>query len=99
MWLALGIGVSLTVVGEAVATPLVRLFGAEGAIETNALIYLRISLLGVPAMLVTLAGTGYLRGRQDTRTPLLVSIGSSCVASRKPYRLFGVSVLRNARAG
>jgi putative MATE family efflux protein len=77
MWLALGIGVVLTVVGEAAAAPLVRLFGAEGAIETNALVYLRISLLGVPAMLVMLAGTGYLRGRQDTRTPLLVSIGSA----------------------
>lgn len=77
MWLALGIGLALTTVGQLVAAPLVALFGAEGATETNALVYLRVSLLGVPAMLVTLAGTGYLRGQQDTRTPLVVSIGSA----------------------
>ena len=46
---------------------------------TNALVYLRISLLGTPALLVTMAGTGYLRGLQDTRTPLVVAVGTSIV--------------------
>ena len=43
----------------------------------QALLYLRISLFGVPAMLLVLAGTGYLRGLQDTRTPLFVAVGSA----------------------
>jgi putative MATE family efflux protein len=77
VWLAAAIGVVVAVAGAAFAEPLVRAFGATGAVATNALVYLRISLIGVPAMLVTLAGTGYLRGRQDTRTPLLVAVGSA----------------------
>ena len=55
------------------------LMGAEGAVRTNALVYLRISLLGVPALLLVLAGTGYLRGLQDTRTPLAVAVGTGAL--------------------
>ena len=45
----------------------------------QAVIYLRISLLGAPSMLVVLAGTGVLRGLQDTRTPLLVAVAANVV--------------------
>ena len=38
---------------------------------------------GLPALLGVLAGTGYLRGLQDTRTPLVVALGS---AARQPRR-------------
>jgi putative MATE family efflux protein len=61
----------------ALSGPLLTLLGATGAVREQAAIYLNISLLGVPAMLVVLAGTGYLRGLQDTRTPLYVSLGSA----------------------
>ena len=37
-------------------------------------IYLRISLFGLPGMLITLAGVGYLRGLQDTLRPLKVAV-------------------------
>ena len=74
LWLALLIGAVLTALGLLFADPLVSLLGAEGAVAVNALIYLRISLLGVPALLVMLAGTGYLRGLQDTRTPLVIAV-------------------------
>ncbi|MCC5952323.1 MAG: MATE family efflux transporter [Acidimicrobiia bacterium] len=77
LWLAAGIGVVLVGVGLAVAEPLVAAMGATGAVADQALIYLRISLVGVPAMLVVLAGTGYLRGLQDTRTPLVVAAVSA----------------------
>jgi putative MATE family efflux protein len=76
MWLALVIGIVVAVVGAALSGPLVTLMGADGAVRTNALVYLRISLVGVPAMLLVLAGTGYLRGLQDTRTPLAVALGT-----------------------
>jgi putative MATE family efflux protein len=74
LWLAVGIGVVLAAVGFVVADPVVQLLGAEGAVRTNALIYLRISLLGIPGTLIVLAGTGYLRGLQDTVFPLRVAV-------------------------
>jgi putative MATE family efflux protein len=77
MWLALFIGLGVIVVGLGLSGRLVGWMGAEGAVATNALVYLRISLAGVPAMLLVLAGAGYLRGLQDTRTPLLIAIGSA----------------------
>jgi MATE family, multidrug efflux pump len=79
LWLAGMIGVAIVVVGLALSTPLVALFGAEGAVADNALVFLRISLFGVPAMLAVLAGTGYLRGLQDTRTTLVVAAGTAVV--------------------
>ena len=48
--------------------------GAGGEVLQHASVYLRISALGLPAMLVVLAITGALRGVQDTRTPLIVSV-------------------------
>ncbi|MGH9116336.1 MAG: MATE family efflux transporter [Acidimicrobiales bacterium] len=77
LWLAVAIGVVVTGAGLLLAGPLVSLFGGRGAVAANALVYLRISLLGGPALLVVLAGTGYLRGRQDTRTPLVVAVVSA----------------------
>lgn len=77
LWLAVLIGVVLAALGLVFAGPLVGLLGATGEVRTNALLYLRISLAGVPATLLVLAGTGYLRGLQDTRTPLVVAIASA----------------------
>jgi putative MATE family efflux protein len=51
--------------------------GASARIRPDALTYLRISLLGAPAVLFALAGTGYLRGCQDTRTPLVIQVGAN----------------------
>ncbi len=76
-WLAVGAGVVLAVAGAFTAGPLVRFFGASGEVEGFALTYLRISLIGLPALLLVLAGTGYLRGLQDTRTPLVVALGTA----------------------
>ena len=77
MWLAVFVGVAVSIIVLAFSSPLVGLLGATGAVREQALTYLRISLLGVPAMLLVLAGTGYLRGLQDTRTPLVISVVSA----------------------
>jgi putative MATE family efflux protein len=77
MWLAALIGVAVAVVTALTAPALIAALGGQGVIAENALVYLRVSLIGVPPMLVTLAGTGYLRGLQDTRTPLVVALGSA----------------------
>ena len=78
-WLALAIALPLTLAGLAAAARLVTLLGAGVGTPAHpyALLYLRISLLGAPALLLTYAGTGYLRGRQDTRTPLVVAAATA----------------------
>ncbi|WP_329518979.1 MATE family efflux transporter [Spirillospora sp. NBC_01491] len=76
MWLAVVIGAVLILAGWPLTPWLVDAFGASASVAPYAETYLRVSLFGIPGMLVILAGTGVLRGLQDTRTPLLVSIGS-----------------------
>ena len=73
-WLATGIGALVALAVAVAAEPLCRLFGASPAALAHATTYLRISALGIPAMLVALAATGVLRGLQDTRTPLVASV-------------------------
>ena len=74
LWLAAAIGLVLAVLGVPFAPLLVEPFGASPEVAADAITYLRISMLGTPAMLLVLAGTGVLRGLQDTVTPLVVSI-------------------------
>ncbi|MEV6314191.1 MATE family efflux transporter [Streptomyces sp. NPDC051776] len=75
IWLALLLGALLVTVAMPTAPGLVDLFGASDTAAPHAVMYLRISAFGIPAMLVVLAATGVLRGLQDTRTPLYVAIG------------------------
>jgi putative MATE family efflux protein len=73
LWLAAGLGVALAVAGWLTAPALVGALGAQGEVAEHAELYLVVSLPGLPALLAVLAGTGYLRGLQDTRTPLVVA--------------------------
>ncbi|WP_328943676.1 MATE family efflux transporter [Streptomyces sp. NBC_00250] len=75
IWLALLLGAAVVVLTLPTAPWLVDVFGASDTAAPYAITYLRISSLGIPAMLVVLAATGVLRGLQDTRTPLYVAIG------------------------
>ena len=74
LWLAIGIGLAVGALVAALAAPICGLFDASPAALEQAVIYLRVSALGIPAMLVALAVTGVLRGLQDTRTPLVASV-------------------------
>ena len=78
IWLALAAGVVLAAAGFVLAPALVNALGGDDPeVLHNALVYLRISLFGLPAMLVVLAGVGYLRGVQDTKRPFVVALGSA----------------------
>ena len=84
IWLAAGLGALAAVVVGLGARPLAHAFGSSPAALAEAVVYLRISALGLPAMLLVLAATGILRGLQDTRTPLVVSaigFGANAVLS------------------
>ena len=73
MWLALGLGAVLAIVGALTTPWLVSLFGAADAVAVEARTYLTISMWGLPAMLIVYAATGLLRGMQDTVTPLWIA--------------------------
>jgi putative MATE family efflux protein len=72
LWLAVGTGV-LVALAIVVLGPLaVELFAPTERVADLGGSYIRIAALGVPFMLIALAGEGYLRGVGDLRTPLVV---------------------------
>ena len=73
LWVSAGFGLVLLALGIGLASPAVSLMGARGAVRGYALTYLRISALGAPAVLAALAGMGFVRGLQDTRTGFVVA--------------------------
>jgi putative MATE family efflux protein len=73
VWLAFALGVVLAIAGWFASPSLVRLFGADADVAGQASVYLTISMVGLPAMLLVYAATGLLRGLQDTKTPLVVA--------------------------
>lgn len=71
IWLGLGLGAVIGVVGWFVAPLLAHIATPDAA--PHAVAYLQYSMLGLPAMLAVLAATGVLRGLQDATTPLIVA--------------------------
>ncbi|HKN96918.1 MAG TPA: MATE family efflux transporter [Pseudonocardiaceae bacterium] len=69
-WLGALIGIVIMVAGQLLAGPVARGLAGSGAIADGATHWLRIALFGVPFILITLAGNGWLRGVQDARRPL-----------------------------
>ena len=74
MWLAAAVGAGLLGTGLLGGPAAVAAFGSARAVAAEAEVYLRISVLGLPAMLVVIAATGLFRGLQDTRTPLVIAV-------------------------
>ncbi len=77
VWLAVGIGLLVAVFVFLAGPAILASFGATEKVTDAGTTYLSISALGIPAVLATMAGTGYLRGLQDTRTPLYVALGTA----------------------
>jgi putative MATE family efflux protein len=68
LWLSVVIGVPLAAALAASAWLLAWLLGGRGDVLDAATTYLRISAVGIPFILVALAGQGVLRGVQDLGT-------------------------------
>ncbi|CAM3190491.1 MATE family efflux transporter [Nocardioides dubius] len=77
VWLAVAIGVPVTVTGILTAGRWIDLFGASAEVSQPATDYLRIAFLGTTPLLLVLAATGVLRGLQDTRTPLVAAVAGN----------------------
>lgn len=79
-WLALGLGLLAMAIGQVVADPVTRLVAGDDAVAEQAANWLRIALMGLPGILVILAGNGWLRGVQDTRTPVRIVVVANAVS-------------------
>ena len=67
-------GIGLVIAGWLLAPTIASLLGAQGVMQAQAAEYMRIRLLGAPAMLAMLTAFGALRGIQDMRSPLWVAL-------------------------
>jgi putative MATE family efflux protein len=89
-WLAIGLGLLVVVVVELAAVPLMSAIAGSDEIAGAALSWLRIAVLGAPAILVSLAGNGWMRGVQDTVRPLrYVVTGFAVSAVLCPALVYG----------
>ncbi len=79
MAMGLALGTALCLIGWPLAEPLAALMGAGEEARAGTVIYMRIRLLGGPAVLLTIAVFGALRGLQDMRTPLVIAIVTNLV--------------------
>ncbi len=81
-WLAAGIGVAMAAVGEALAGPLTMLLaGGANPTQHAAEAWFRIAVLGMPGVLLVLAGNGWMRGVQRTREPVVIVLVANALSA------------------
>ncbi|GAB3450326.1 MATE family efflux transporter [Actinophytocola sediminis] len=89
-WLAITVGLLLVGLGQLVAGPVARLLAGPGEVADAAVSWLRIALFGIPCILITMAGNGWMRGVQDARRPLrYVLFGNAVSAVLCPVLVYG----------
>lgn len=79
VWLSIFLGAVVTVALALFSETLVDLFEPSSLVRKEALTYLRISLVGLIGQLIVMSGTGYLRGLQNTRIPLVVALAGAVI--------------------
>lgn len=90
-WLAVGVGLVIVAVVATLAGPIVRLVASDGAVADEAAGWLRIAVCGVPLILLSMAGNGWMRGVRDTRRPVVyVATGLGLSAVLCPLLVHGL---------
>lgn len=79
LWLALGLGIVLTLALMVFARPLCQSFGASGETLRNAVIYTQTVMPGLPAMLLIYAANGIFRGLSKVRITLFAAVSGAVV--------------------
>ena len=74
-WLALGVGIAILAVLFPLLGPIIALLTADEVVAMQAPQWVLIAGWGIPLILMTAAGNGWLRGVQRTREPLLFVVG------------------------
>lgn len=91
MFLAGVLGIASMAVLAGAAEVLIGLMQAPGEVVDPAASYLQIRAVAAPAMLVVTAGHGAFRGFQDTRTPLVITLGVNLLnLVLDPLLIFGL---------
>ena len=92
--LALVLGAAAVGGGELFARPLLRLLaGGPGPVASAAETWFRIAVLGVPGILLVLAGNGWMRGVQDTRRPVrIVLMANALSAAASPILVYSLGL-------
>ncbi|MCP9623974.1 MATE family efflux transporter [Nocardia otitidiscaviarum] len=80
-WVAVGVGLAIVVVVQALAGPVARVIAGGSEIADEALPWLRVALFGVPLILLSMAGNGWMRGVQQTRRPLLYVVAGLALSA------------------
>lgn len=81
-YLAAGLGVLVVVLGQLLAGPATSLLaGDDAAVQGYAEAWLRVAVLGAPLIMLSLAGSGWMRGVQELRFPLVVLLGANVVSA------------------
>lgn len=80
-WVAVFVGLLLLGAILAGADTFARWLAPNPAISSEAAIWLRIAAFAIPLVLLTQAGNGWLRGLQNTRSPLYYVIGGLAPAA------------------
>ncbi|MEU1544456.1 MATE family efflux transporter [Nocardia sp. NPDC005745] len=79
-WIAVAVGVAILVLVQAFAVPVTSAIAGGGEIAGEALGWVRIALFGVPLILLSMAGNGWMRGVQETRRPLVFVVAGLAVS-------------------
>jgi putative MATE family efflux protein len=80
-WLAIGIGIGVTVFLQLIAQPAADLIGHDPAQIDAAVSWLRIASFGAPFILISFAGQGWMRGVQDVRRPIVFLMGANALSA------------------
>jgi putative MATE family efflux protein len=93
-WLAIAIGGLVVAAGEAFAGPLTRLLaGGTGPTQHAAESWFRIAVIGMPGVLLVLAGNGWMRGVQRTREPVVIVLAANALsAAASPILVYPVGL-------
>jgi putative MATE family efflux protein len=76
-FVAAGWGAVTSIVVILIAPVLVDLLGGHSGIGSAAVVYIRISALGMPFLYLSYAGNGHLIGLENTKTPLYIAVGAN----------------------
>jgi MATE family multidrug resistance protein len=88
--LSIAIGALMMFVGLLLVPNISTLMGAKDTVHDFASRYIRIRLFGSPAILVSLAAFGILRGLQDMRTPFRIAVSINILnVILDPLLIFG----------
>ncbi|HCY84668.1 MAG TPA: MATE family efflux transporter [Desulfobacteraceae bacterium] len=90
LMMSLGIGLAVAGITLPLAPAVVSLMGADHTLHDAAVSYFRIRLIGAPAILITFAAFGILRGLQDMKTQFRIAVSINIInIILDPLLIFG----------